>query len=185
MTTQRPPYKRGTGFHSIEAIRSHCTIDPQTHCWNWLGAKSSTGSPRVWAIDLRRMEKRCMEGPLALWMVAHGEPPNGIPFRRCLNRSCMNPAHLHRANNRADLTRILAATGMFRTPKNIAVRQANAAIARAKSGMVDTPDDVVRQIRSSDPSRTGLSLAREFGLSETTVQRIRRRETRASVPDAA
>lgn len=184
-TPHRPSYKRGTGFHTIEAIKSHCTIDPVTHCWNWLGAVCSKGSPRLWAIDLRRMQKRVINGPLALWMVAHGEPPNGLPFRRCFNMACMNPAHLHRALNRADLNRILAGTGMFRTPRQVAIRQATVSIARAKSGVIDTPDHIVQEIREADSSLTSAALARMHGLSETTVGRIRRGLSRAGVRDAA
>lgn len=186
MTTQNPTtsYVRGTGLHTVAAIKSHCIVDPVTHCWHWQGANSN-GRPRIYTIDLRRMEKRMLDGPLALWMIAHGEVPRGIPYRYCLVHDCANPAHLQRASSRAELTKILAAKGLFQTPVNIAIRKANAAIARAKSGQVDTPDDVVRAIRAIGTSMSGREIARQFNLSESTALRIRSRKSRAEVADAA
>lgn len=172
------------GIATIADIRARCEVDLVTHCWHWLGAMSGRKpAPRLHVLDLRVMEKRTISGPLALWMVAHGTVPNGLPFRRCLCFDCMNPAHLRVARDKAEIGRHAALSGKWKG-KHVEQKRANLAKARAVSGVFETPVHKVLAIRSAPASVTSTELARSLGLSLQATSRIRRGETRVHVTEA-
>lgn len=164
---------------TIADVRARCTIDPMTHCWLWRGAKSG-GHPRIYTFDHERVEKRTMSGTLAMWNIAHGASPRPghFVFRGCQHRACLNPAHLRQARDKAEIGLHVRRMGI-RKGTSLEARRANIALANAATGIVPTPDDVVRQIRAA----TGklIDIAARFDVAHQTVSRIRRRETRAGV----
>lgn len=159
---------------SIAELRARCCVDPSTHCWNWTGGLNTSGVPRVYGIDYAIGDKRVMVGTQAVWNLAHQEaPPRGnLVMRACGNRLCLNPAHLRLMRSKAEMGEHVRRAGYL---KGTAVesRRANLAKARAAAGVVPTPDERVRAIRAADASTTNRALARQLGVTESTVSAIR------------
>lgn len=164
------------GIATVEHVKARCEIDASTRCWNWLGAACPDGTPKLHTFDHARMCKRTMNGPLALWNIAHGDaPPSWAErvFRRCGNRRCMNPVHLGLARNAAEIGEHQRRAG-YRKGTHLEQRRAAIAKGHAAQGIVATPTAVVLAIRAADPQTTSRALARLHGLSDQVVSRIRR-----------
>lgn len=169
---------------SIAALRERCKVDPVSLCWEWQGATRGGSRPVarlfpvVYAYDHATGEKRGMSGPAAAWNIAHGEAPRPghRVFRACGNCLCLNPVHLRQARNAAEIGQHQRRSGTLRG-KNVEQHRASLAKARAAQGIVSTPIEIVRAIRSADASITGRELARRFGMSDSAVSRIRLGQT--------
>lgn len=170
-------YKRGMA--TAEAVKARCIIESGTRCWLWQGATADDGTPRLWAFDHARGDKRSMSGPLAMWNIAHGEaPPHwALVFRGCQHRLCLNPAHLRLARDKADIGLHIRRAG---TRKGTAIesRRLNIKRAHAANGITPTPAPIVEAIRHADPSLSNVEIAAHFGIAHQTVSRIRRGESR-------
>lgn len=169
------------GMLTIDQLKARCVVDQASHCWLWQGATSG-GQPKLWTLDYGRIEKRVMPGPLAAWHISRQAPPldGHLVFRCCGNRLCLNPAHLREMASRAAIgLHIRRARSLVGT--HVQVRRQNIRAAWAARGMVPTPLEVVRAIRAAPKQVTGRSLARQFGLSDQTVSRIRRGQGRLEV----
>lgn len=159
----------------IAALKARCTVDKATHCWIWTGAVTgSKGMPSIWCFDHDRGEKRTMIGTRAAWSIAHGEapPPGELIFRACCRQLCVNPAHLRRARNKAEIGEHYRRAGV-RKGTHMEVRRENIKRAWAASGTAPTPLEVVQAIRKAPQSITGRALAVQFGIAEGTVSNIR------------
>lgn len=158
---------------TLSDVRERCRVDTQTGCWHWLGSMTVNGTPRMYAIDLDRSEKRVMPAQRGIWMIANGHPiGTRLVYRSCFVTDCVNPAHLRTAADRAEVGKHLAANGK-RRGTSVEQRRANVAKAMAAIGIVPTAPDVVRAIRAAPPGVTGRSLAAAHGIAEQTVSRIR------------
>ena len=171
--------------NSIAVLKERCAVDPVTHCWNWLGGNATphgNDMPVLWAFDHARGEKRTMTGPLAVWNIAHGEAPHPgqLVFRCCGNGLCLNPAHLRRANSRAEIGLHQRRSGS-RKGTAVAARTENLRRAWAVRGIVPTEQATVSAVRAAGPEITGRALAQLHGISEKTVSRIRRGQSHKGV----
>lgn len=168
------------GILTVSDLKARSVRDSATHCWHWQGAKATDGTPRIWTVDHERAEKRCMSGPKAVWNIAHccAPRPGWLVFRRCVTRDCVNPSHMAQARDKSEIGDHIARNGA-RKGKNLAARRANAAKGRAALGIVDTPPEMVRLIRSL--SGTNVSIALQTGVSHGAVSRIRRLQSRSEV----
>lgn len=170
---------------TLADVRERCRIDPITHCWHWLCSVTANGTPKMYALDLDRVDKRVMPAHRAVWMIAHGEAPGPrLVFRACCRNTCVNPAHLRTAYTRAEIGEHWRRTGAL---VGVATeqRRANVRIAQAAQGIVLTDPEVVRAIRAAPESVTGRALARLHGMAEQTVSRIRRGESHRHLLEAA
>lgn len=176
----RPRARRGIG--SVDDVRARCVVDAVTRCWLWQGAKCRDGTPRVHTLDLARMDKRTMTGPQAMWQLAHGEPPppGRLVYRACGCVACLNPAHMRLAASKAEIGQAIRRSGRWRG-SHMQARRRNIERAWAATGVVPTPAEVVRALREAPTSVTNRALARQYGVSEQTVSKIRRGQARAGV----
>lgn len=168
------------GFSTVADLRARSLIDQATHCWHWQGAKVVDGTPRIWTFDYRKGEKTSTSGPAAVFMIAFERAPRVYAYRCCGSADCVNPAHVREAATRAAMGRAAALSGR-RKGTYIEQRRANAAKAQQARGIVPTPPEVVKAIRSFGPGVTNLELAKQFGIGHTTVSKIRRGESRVEV----
>ena len=129
-------------------------------CWEWTGAKWRSGYGIV------RINGRRHRVHRVAYEFAVGPIPDGLNVcHTCDNPPCCNPAHLFlasHAENMADM----AAKGRQRGPSGESHHKAKLTVA------------IVRTIREWAP--TGWpqrDLAAAFGVSQTTIGRILRRET--------
>lgn len=164
---------------TLDDLRRRCVIDPITNCWHWQGAKSVVdGVPRLYTFDHARCEKRTMSGPVAAWNIAHQRAP--LPgwkvYRCCGTTDCLAPYHLREVRNTKEMGRLIAASGRRKGAKSEAVLAA-AARGRAAQGIVETPREIVLQIRAAPLEISGAELARQLGIPKYTVSRIRRGES--------
>lgn len=124
-------------------------------CWEWPYARTAKGYGRLNVPG---------KGPVRLhrhaWELANGRPiPIGlVAMHVCDNPPCVNPAHIEigrPADNSADM-----------------VRKGRSPIGE-RSGRAKLTIDEARRIRSADGSPS--EVAKAFGVSVNTVNRIRRR----------
>jgi len=171
------------GITRIQDLFDRSERRPGDLCWHWLGAMVK-GSPRIWTFDHDRGEKRCMPGPTAVWNIAHGAAPRGgIPYRSCGCTDCVCPAHIRIAENTTEMHAALAATGRLKGA-HLEARRANIRRAWEVTGKTPTPEATVRQILARIGSETGRAIARDLGVSEQAVSRIKLRSRRAEVTPA-
>ena len=132
-------------------------VDPTGDCWEWTAHRKANGYGQF---TLRRgvfvgahtVSYALLNGPI---------PPGMSICHRCDNPPCVNPDHLFigtQADNGADMV----AKGRGSSTQGI--ERSNARLN----------DEAVRLIRGAEP-RHGLacSLAREYGVSDTTIRKIR------------
>lgn len=165
------------GCYTIDDLKANSTRDPSTHCWHWNGAKCGNGTPRMYTLDLRTMEKKMVSGPKAAWMIAFGRVPYGTPYRGCLCTDCVNPAHLKEARGgQREIGAYIAARGTRKGRHVVACRE-SAALGWAAQGIEVTPAEKVFAIRAAPASVTARALAAQLGMKMSTVCRIRRGES--------
>lgn len=166
------------GIATIDHLRARSVVDPVTHCWHYQGALSAQGQPRIWTLDLERMDKTVLNGPRAVWFIAHGTPlGHMMAWMFCGTADCVCPVHVRRGT-RAEWTRWMSAAGrMCRLPTP--GRLAAAALGRAAAGLVDTPAEVVIAMREAYAAGEGKppALAERFGVERSTAYRLLRGET--------
>lgn len=164
------------GTYRPQDLFKNSEVRPGSNCWHWLGAKSQAGVPRIWTFDHDRGEKRCLAGPTAVWNIANGAGTGGrIPYRNCFCLDCVNPEHIAIVNDKAELGNVMRERNRHRTDAGMQARRINIAKAQAGAGIVRTPAEIVLAIRSMPG--TGRSIARQLGMAEQTVSRIRRGES--------
>lgn len=130
-------------------------------CLLWKGSMASTNIPTVCVeADARRSVRRL------LWQMLNGPiPANKFASCSCGEPRCVAPEHLVLMTKR-QIAKRTAKTGVFANHVRVAKI---AATKRAASPI--TWDDVAR-IRSA-PRGQGLAIAKELGVSQMTVWRIR------------
>lgn len=152
---------------AIETRLLDRTIRTPSGCWEWQGAKTLAGYGKMYANqkcdDTHRISYRLFCGPI----------PDGVYVcHRCDNPPCVNPNHLFLGTpteNQADMRMKRRA----RNPKGSEAWKAKICEA-----------DVVRIRQQFADGRPRKQIAREFGLSETTISHIARGKIWKHVPGA-
>lgn len=171
--------------NTLADVRERCSVDPATGCWHWLGTMTKRGSPRIYAVDLDRSDKRVMPATRAVWMLAFGTAPGRLMiYRSCFVADCVNPQHLRPAESKAQIGAKLRASGK-RKGTSLEQRRASVAKAMAAQGIVPTAPAVVLAIRAEPAGVTGMQLAAKYGLAAQTVSRIRRGQSHRHLLEAA
>mgnify|MGYP000031032974 CR=1 FL=1 len=161
---------------TIADLRRHSTVDEATGCWHYKPPRSGTVGKelRIYTIDYDRNEKRVISGPKSVWYIAHQQPLRGHKaMHSCQSHDCVNPVHVRRALNFAEIGLHVARSGKRRNVARTPAQLAHCAEMRRLTGRTDTPPDVVRRIRSAPKEVTGRALAAETGLSPQSISRIR------------
>jgi hypothetical protein len=170
MATKTTPPRRGVA--TVHDLRARSIVDPATHCWAWQGAQIK-GSPRIWALDIDKLDKTVLSGPRAVWYIANGTALGSkVAYMACWNKGCVCPVHV-RAASRAEVNRQAGKAGTFtRTGPALAATVANLAKARAARGAIDTPPHLVLAVRAVAGTTTQQEISRRLGLTKTVVSRI-------------
>lgn len=165
------------GVTTIDHLRARSVIDPVTLCWHWQGAKIK-GQPRIWTLDIDRVEKTVLNGARAVWFIAHGTPLGHLQaWMGCGTPDCVCPVHVRRGT-RSEWTRFMTSTGRMQrlpTPGRLAA----AAKGRAAAGHVDTPPELVLAIRAAHAAgeASALALVERTGMGRSVIYRMLRGET--------
>jgi hypothetical protein len=151
----RPIQPKRTGDDAASRLSGRYTVNPNTGCYEWTGAKSALGYGRL------RYKDRAYVASRFAYVAWVGDVPSGAEVcHRCDNPSCINPAHLF-IGSHAENMRDMAAK--FRLPAQ--------SRTHCKRGHELTPDNIV-------PTR-GKSLRRKCKTCERDRSRIRARLRRA------
>jgi len=143
-------------------------IRPSADCWLWVGARLKTGYGVLWVQGRNVLAHRLM------YSLFVGPIPEGLSVcHRCDVPACVRPEHLF-LGTPADNTHDMMAKGraVFGGPPG------------ERSGAAKLTDGDVRDIRRRvlDPGVTRAQLAREYGLSFTSLDAVVQRKTWRHVP---
>ena len=148
----------------VDRIEHYGMPEPNSGCWLWCAGINEKGYGRL-KVALPGTRRRSHPAHRLSWIAHRGPIPAGLwVLHKCDNPACVNPEHLFlgtHADNMADMAR----KGRHRTGD----------YRGEKHGLTTLTDAEVRAIRADE--RSGTQLARDFGVSEATVSRIRNRET--------
>jgi len=134
-------------------------------CWPWVGARNKAG------YGLFGLDGGCVLAHRAAWLFANDHFPMTLKvLHRCDNRACQNPAHLF-LGTQADNVADMHAKG----------RQGK--VFGEQHHKTTLTIDQVRAIRAD--SRSQSTIARAYGVHQTTVGNIKRGRTWATAQDIA
>ena len=137
----------------IIRLEANCIPVPECGCWLWLGNLDNAGYGRISVNSKQRVVSR------AAFEAYKGiDPGNLFVCHKCDTPSCINPDHLFLGDNRDNIR------DMYRKGRRsqLGTRNGNALLTEAQ----------VLQILGSDAPRK--QLARDFGVSKSTVDNIKR-----------
>lgn len=158
--------------------------DPKTGCWNWTGSRNANGYGYIGG-EFANGKRYVPVGSFILahrasWIIHNGEIPEGtgahgtVVMHKCDNPACVNPDHLmlgEQADNVRDMdNKKRHVVGEFQRLKGIEHRN---------SSFKDQADiDLILATQGRTKE-----LAERFGVVESTIKRIRRRNG-ITKPDA-
>lgn len=152
---------------TLAEVRGMCHIE-DGH-WFWKGAKSG-GRPNITAPDWTSKggKQVSQRGARAVWHIKTRKPvPKGHRvFLTCGEPTCVNPAHVQCRNHKEWGQEIAKSGAWLGNPKRVVAARRNSLLrSRVTAAKIAT---IV-----SSPDRTGPDLARELGITNKTVSRIR------------
>jgi hypothetical protein len=134
-------------------------------CHPWIGQRNNHGYGKTWLDG-----KRCYAHRVA-FLFEHGHWPEPVTRHRCDNPPCVNPAHLHEGTE-SDNQRDSVERG----------RKRNGDLRGEQLTQAKLTEEQVREIRRRYATgETQRSIAREYGVVQTTISRVVLRERWAHV----
>lgn len=136
-------------------------LDGEESCWEWTGNRQRSSSGKIWYGQFlmgsrRDGTNRSHNAHRVSWMLAHGEIPDGMwVLHKCDNPACVRPDHLFLGDHIENMRDKLRKGRAAKPP----VKLTDAQIAEIKA-------------RYSRESGNGVILAREFGVTHTTIYQI-------------
>lgn len=143
-------------------------------CWPWQGSRS-----RRTGYGGFRVGYRTARAHVAAFVIASGSLPAGIVCHTCDNPPCCNPAHLYDGTDQTNADDRVARGRTARGDRNGArAYRANRARGERHRSAKLSDDQVAAIRRLHGHGRTQVSLAAEFGVSQSNIGCIVRGETR-------
>lgn len=142
-------------------------------CWIWPRAQDATGRGRLW------LNGKIMLAHRAVWTLRVGPIPDGkILCHHCDNPSCVRPSHIY-VGTHADNMRDMKDRRRSMAKRNPALASRlgrNAGLMNTWSRGTENPKAklTVEQVDAiKGDSRPTKAVAAEYGVSRTTIQRVR------------
>jgi|CXWL01.1.fsa_nt_gi hypothetical protein len=155
--------KSQDGLNEKARFYANVTIRNAKYCWEWNGTINNYGYGVMYQYRAKRILAHRMS-----WIIYKGEiPDDKCILHKCDNRRCVNPDHLF-LGSRDDNNKDMVSKGRHnpygsRTGKT----------AGEQHGGSKLTEKDVKMIRNSDQS--GSELARQLGVSKTTICDIKKR----------
>ena len=125
----------------------------QTRCWLWCGEVIHRGYGRFWTPQGKIRAHRYS------FFLEHGRWPEPMCLHSCDNRLCVNPAHLREGTGK----------------DNAADRGSRGRHAYGeKQGLAKLNASDVQRVRKLLSTMTGRSIAKQFGVSASTISNIKK-----------
>ncbi len=158
MKTQSP-------FTGNARFDKHIKLDPQTGCWEWIGARKKDGYGRA------SVKGRHVYAHRRSWELMRGPIPAGLMIcHHCDNPPCVNPSHLFLGTH-LDNMRDAAVKGRLVYPNELGQRGVGCGESHPRHRLTQSQVD---QILSSIKGIRGeqLALAKRYGVSPKTINHI-------------
>ena len=141
----------------IERFWSKVDIDLNYNsCWEWTGYRNNYGYGKF------RLGGKATSTHRVAYMFERGDIPKGMHvLHRCDNPPCVNPNHLFTGTHQDNMR--------DKESKNRGNRPKGSTHGRAKLTESDIP--VIRERLANDDS--GASIARDYGVSQSAINRIK------------
>ena len=169
---------RSTRVGSVsQRFFSRFTIDEKTKCWNWNGALTSYGYGVIAGeINGKRYvpKGQQMLAHRVSWILHYGDIPDGdgahgmVVMHICDNRGCVNPKHL-RLGSQSENVKDMIVKG----------RKVSGTPSGVQHWGSSIKDQSVIDLICSTTGNTK-ALAEQYGVAESTIKRIRRRNGASS-----
>lgn len=146
--------------------------DPKTQCWNWDGALTPQGYGSIYGKMTDGTHLKRTLAHRVSWMIHRGPIPHSesahgtVVMHTCDNPSCVNPDHL-RLGTQADNVRDMIVKGR----KVVGEFQKRKGIEHFRSSFKEQADIDLICATAGDTK----ALAEKFGVTQSTIKRIRRR----------
>ena len=158
---------RSDGIRTAADLMLRCTVDEQTKCWHWKGARDSSGRPSVWLPAIRAVGSI---GVACAVFATGNRPERGTAWHAiCATPHCANPAHRTCGTRSSQML----ALKMTRTPLQVA-RVSSGKRAKSKLTQAD-----VHSIRAG--SMTLKQIAAQHGISIGYACEVRSGKRRADL----
>lgn len=141
-------------------------IDLRTGCWNWAKSKNKRGYGYIGVGSQKTEHKAKLAHRVSAWLFLNIDLDSALEVcHTCDTPSCVNPDHLF-VGTHADNMRDMFAKGRRQAAKG------------ERSGVAKVTGEQVKEIRRRlDEGEQQVPLAREYGIAQTQVSRIKRRES--------
>jgi hypothetical protein len=144
--------------------------DYSTKCWNWTGLLSPKGYGKISGVTLDGTKVSGMLAHRVSWLLHNGPIPEGegahgtVVMHICDNPRCVNPAHL-RLGTQGDNVQDMVQKGRRKAPV------LPTGLDHWRSSFTDQADiDLICSTNGQTKE-----LAAKFGVAESTIKRVRRR----------
>ena len=160
----RPLQRQLHGLSEYDRFMAYANSGAPAECWEWSGSRQTQGGKK-WHGQWRNKAGQIELAHRAAWRLLRGEIPTGMfVLHRCDNPACVNPSHLF-MGSQSDNARDMWSK-----------RRANPGTSIGEDhGMSKLTKTDVLAIRASTSS--GVDLARQYGITPSTVVDIRKRRT--------
>lgn len=149
------------GLTEEQRFFKRVNVGAPDECWEWTGSRNQ----KQWHGQWRNKSGQIELTHRAAWRMFKCEiPPGMFVLHKCDNPICVNPSHLW-LGTQSENCKDMWSKGRARPKSSIG----------EKHGMSKVNESIVREIRSS--SLSGVELARQFGITTTTVCDIRKRRS--------
>ena len=148
----------GHNTRSAPALRFWSKVDKTSDCWEWTGSKNSKGYGQL------NINGEPVLAHRLSWEMAFGKIPVGTGYHgecvlhKCDNPGCVNPAHLFLGTNLDNVSDMIS--------------KGRKVILKGSQLSTKLSDDQVRNIRSNRGISSQRELAREYGVSKSTINSI-------------
>lgn len=148
---------------ALDRLLAKITIDAETGCWNWTAGKFPDGYGQFVEVKRSRGAHRVS------YELHRGHIPKGmLVCHRCDNRGCINPDHLFLGTNSENMADMTAKSRQARGSSNGRAKLTEADVLAIKSAVGITQQE----------------LARQYGVGQILISRIRRGKLWAHLPGA-
>jgi hypothetical protein len=163
-------------YHDTEQAFWHF-VNKTEACWIWTGSTTPKGYGRI------KLRGKTFRAHRLSWMLHNGNIPNSmLVCHQCDNPLCVNPEHLFLGTPDDNMKDMVAKGRQAKADTHLSRTKPSALRRGENHGRAKLSEHDVRTIRSlSAQGLPALQIAKRYGVSSSTIDRILKRETWRSI----